>query len=60
MGQALVKRAQPDRSKIALTEPQAIRYWTRHLDVSQDDLKRAIEKVGNAAAAVKKELGKSA
>jgi hypothetical protein len=27
------------------------------LDISQDELRKAIDKVGNAAAAVRKELG---
>jgi hypothetical protein len=52
------KRAQPDRSKISLSESYEVRYWTKHLDITQDELRRTIEKVGNSAAAVRKELGK--
>jgi hypothetical protein len=55
---SLKKRGQPDRSKISITEAHEVRYWTKHLDVSQEELLRAVEKVGNAAAAVRKELGK--
>lgn len=55
---SLKKRGQPDRSKIAMSEAHEVRYWTKHLDVSQDELARAVDKVGNAAAAVRKELGK--
>jgi 3-oxoacyl-[acyl-carrier-protein] synthase III len=34
------------------------RYWTKHLGVSKEELQRVVDKVGNSAAAVKKELGK--
>jgi hypothetical protein len=51
-------RGQPDRSKIAMNEAFEIRYWTKHLGVSKEELQRAVDKVGNSAAAVKKELKK--
>jgi Protein of unknown function (DUF3606) len=54
----LTKKASPDRSKIAMQEELEIKYWTKHLDVSRDDLQRAVDKVGNSAAAVRKELHK--
>jgi Protein of unknown function (DUF3606) len=53
----LTKKAQPDRSKINLDQPSELKSWMRALNVSQEELKRAIDKVGNAAAAVRKELG---
>jgi len=52
-------RSQPDRSKINMSEDYEVRYWTKHLNVSRDVLQRAVEKVGNSAAAVRKELGSS-
>ena len=52
------KTGTADRSKISLSQDHEIRYWTKHLDVSRDELQRAIEKVGNSAAAVRKQLGK--
>lgn len=55
-----LKRAQPDRSLINMAEDHEVKYWTRHLDVSREALERAVEKVGNAAAAVRKELGNTA
>ena len=55
----LTKRGAPDRSKIAMSEAHEVRYWTKHLGVSKDELQRAVDKVGNSAAAVRKELGKS-
>jgi Protein of unknown function (DUF3606) len=49
---------QPDRSKIAMNKALEVRYWTKHLGISREELQRAVDKVGNSAAAVKKELGK--
>jgi hypothetical protein len=54
----LTKRGSPDRSKIAMHEEHEVRYWTKHLGISRDQLQRAVDKVGNSAAAVKKELVK--
>jgi hypothetical protein len=51
-----IKSAQ-DRSKINIHEPHEVQYWTRHLNISKDQLQKAVDKVGNAAAAVRKELG---
>jgi len=53
----LTKKSQPDRSRINLGEDFEVKYWTRHLGVSREDLEKAVEKVGNSAAAVRKELG---
>ena len=52
------KRGTPDRSKISMGEEHEVRYWTKHLGVTRDDLQAAVDKVGNSAAAVRKELGK--
>jgi Protein of unknown function (DUF3606) len=52
-----IRRAQPDRSKINMQEPHEVKYWARALGVSRQDLEKAVDKVGNAAAAVRKELG---
>ena len=53
----LTTRDQPDRSKIEMNRNQEVRYWTKHLNVSTEELRKAIDKVGNSAAAVRKELG---
>ena len=53
----LTKRDQPDRSKINMSENFEVKYWLKALGVSKDQLQRAVEKVGNSAAAVRKELG---
>ena len=53
----LTKRDQPDRSKINMSEDYEVKYWLKALGVSKGELQRAVEKVGNSAAAVRKELG---
>jgi hypothetical protein len=52
----LTKREQPDRSKINMHEAHEVKYWRHALGVSHAQLQRAVDKVGNAAAAVRKEL----
>ncbi|QUS42483.1 DUF3606 domain-containing protein [Tardiphaga alba] len=52
----LSNRGQPDRSKINMNEDHEVRYWTHELGVSKDELQRVIDKVGNSAAAVRKQL----
>jgi hypothetical protein len=52
----IIKTASRDRSKIVLEEEDQIKQWTRHFGVTRDDLVRAVEKVGNSAAAVRKQL----
>jgi predicted double-glycine peptidase len=46
-----------DRSRISLSEPYEIQYWTKKFGVTPADLREAIKKVGNSAEAVEKELG---
>jgi uncharacterized protein DUF3606 len=53
----LTNRVQPDRSKINMHEEYEVKHWTHALGVSREALQRAIDKVGNSAAAVRKELG---
>ena len=60
MSDGLLKRGQPHRSLINMGEDQEVKYWTKHLGVSRDELQLAIHKVGNSAAAVRKQLGKNA
>lgn len=51
------KKGQPDRSRINLSEDYEVKYWTKHLGVTREQLAKAVEKVGNSAASVRKELG---
>lgn len=53
------KVVRPIRVHIDLSHETHVRYWTKHFGVSSDDLQKAIEKVGNSASAVRKQLGLS-
>ena len=50
------KKSGSDRSKIATDNEDEIKYWTKHFDVTIEELRSAINTVGNSAAAVRKEL----
>jgi hypothetical protein len=52
----LKKKGSQDRSKINIHEDHEVKYWTKELGVSKESLLKAVEKVGNSAAAVRKEL----
>ena len=58
MSDNLKNRGAQDRRRIALQEPHEMRYWADALGVSKEALQRAVEKVGDNAAAVRKELNK--
>ena len=51
-----MRRQRPDRSKINMGDDDDMRYWSKHLGVSKDQLAGAVDKVGNSAAAVRTEL----
>jgi len=54
---SLTRREQPDRSKINMHRSHEVKYWTHQLGVSRERLQQAVDKVGNSAATVRKELG---
>lgn len=58
MSDDLNNRGQQDRSRIAMQEPHEVRHWTEALGVTKEELQKAVDKVGNSAAAVRQELGK--
>ena len=53
----LTRKDQRDRSKINMHEDFEVKYWTKELGVSKEQLQRAVNKVGNSAATVRKEIG---
>jgi uncharacterized protein DUF3606 len=57
---SLTKKQQPDRSKINMHQAHEVKYWAHALKVSPEELRKAVDKVGNSAAAVRKELACSA
>jgi hypothetical protein len=52
----LKKRRPQDRSKINMHEDYEVGNWIKELGVSKEKLQKAVDKVGNPAAAVRKEL----
>jgi len=53
----LTKRGTADRSRISMQEVWEEEYLTKELGASKNELRRIIKKVGDSAAAVRKELG---
>jgi hypothetical protein len=47
----------PFRNQIAMDDAAAVRRWTKHLGVTQDELHSAVDKVGNSVVAVRKQIG---
>ena len=58
MPPSLTKKVTPDRGHIATSDENEVKYLSRHLGVSEEELLRAVDKVGNSTSAVRKELGK--
>jgi 3-oxoacyl-[acyl-carrier-protein] synthase III len=56
MPDSKLNRGEPDRSKINMHEDYEVKYWTKHLGVTKDQLQQTVDKVGNSVSAVKKEL----
>jgi hypothetical protein len=56
MADDLSKRDSQDRSRISVHEDYEVRYWSKKFGVSADKLKAAVQRVGNSAKAVEKEL----
>jgi hypothetical protein len=58
MSDDLKNRGEPDRSRISLTEEHEVRYWTKSLGVSREELEQTVRSVGNSPDAVKRALQK--
>jgi hypothetical protein len=56
MSDNLQDRGSPDRKLIALEEAHEVRYWTERFGVSEEELRRAVERVGHSAEAVEESL----
>jgi hypothetical protein len=54
------QRAGADRSRINVNEDYELAYWTRTLEVPEDELRNAVQQVGTLVEAVKKYLGRPA
>jgi hypothetical protein len=49
-------RGPQDSSRIAMNEDYEVAYWTDKFGVSRDELQKAVDAVGNSAAAVEQRL----
>jgi hypothetical protein len=52
----MIKTVTRERSKIMLEQEDEFKHWARHLGVTEDELTRTVEKIGDSAAAVRKAL----
>jgi hypothetical protein len=55
----LTEKEHGDRSKIHMDNALQVKCWAHRLGVSREVLRKAVEKVGNSAAEVRKELSQS-
>jgi hypothetical protein len=58
MADSVKDRGPRDRSRVNIHQEYEIRYWSRKFDVTPEQLKEAVQKVGVSARAVAEELGK--
>ena len=58
MADDLKNRGTPDRNRISLDEEHEVRYWTKTLGVSREELERTVRSVGNSVDAVRRALTK--
>jgi hypothetical protein len=59
MADDLSKKGSQDRGRINTHEDREVRYWSEKWKVSDDELLRAVHKVGPMVNDVARELGKS-
>ena len=49
-------RNSPDSKRVNVNEPHEVKYWTKQLGVSEQQLKQAVQAAGTSAEAVRKHL----
>ena len=59
MADDLKNRGAQTRARVNVNEDHEVRYWTQKWNVSKEQLAAAVNKVGVAADAVARELGKA-
>ena len=52
------KVGKQDRNRINVNEDYELQDWSKKFGVSREELKKAVQKVGDSAEAVRKHLGK--
>jgi hypothetical protein len=58
MADNLSNRGSPDRDRINVNEDYELRDWSKKFGVTPEELKRAVQAVGDRAEAVRQHLGK--
>lgn len=58
MSDDLTNRGPQDRARINVNEDHEVRYWTKELGVSEEQLREAVKAVGVSVEAVKEHLKK--
>jgi hypothetical protein len=53
---SLTRKETPDRNKINMQSAQEVKCWIHELGITREQLQKLVDKVGNAAATVRKEL----
>ncbi|MET1023627.1 MAG: DUF3606 domain-containing protein [Pseudoxanthomonas sp.] len=56
MSNASESRIPKDIAKVELTEEWQMAYWTQHLGANEQDLRAAVQEVGDATEQVKRHL----
>ena len=59
MSDDLKDRGPQDSARINVNEEHELRYWTKELNISAEQLKQAVKVAGVSVEAVRKHLGKS-
>ncbi len=58
MSDDINNRGPQDRARISLSEDHEVRYWTKALGVTKEQLAAAVQAVGSSADRVRAHLGK--
>ena len=56
MSDDMNKRGSQDRNRISLGEEHEVKYWTKELGVSREQLQEAVKSVGNTVQKVREHL----
>jgi len=51
-------RGGQDRTRVSLGEDYEVRYWTGRFNCSEEELRKAVEKVGNSVEKIEAELSR--
>ncbi|MFC3076613.1 DUF3606 domain-containing protein [Phenylobacterium terrae] len=52
-------RGGQDKQRVSLVRDEEVRYWTDKFQVTPDELRDAVDRVGDRASAVAQELGRA-